>query len=110
MTIANLIPGHGRNVGSLNKTTRERTELFREKLEKSNVMFIALTELIRRFEECPEQIKTADLLKVTTTYAPYLFTTVNQDDIAEQIATIASREDAERVANLISAQLRVVKG
>ncbi|EKA7615239.1 hypothetical protein OL383_004424 [Salmonella enterica] len=109
MTISNIQPGHGRNKGSINKSTRERTEAFREKLEKSNVFFIALNELLRRFEECPEQIKTADLLKVTTTYAPYLFTTVSQDEIAEQIAEIASREDAERVAAMIAGQLRLVK-
>lgn len=110
MTTSNLIPGHGRNPGSLNKTTKERTLAFREKLEQSNVLFKALNLIIWNLENHPEDIKVADLLKITQTYAPYLVLNASAEQLADEIRSIKSTEDAARIAAGLVERLKTVRG
>lgn len=105
----NLIPGHGRTPGAVNKTTKERTDYFREKCDQGNVLFKTLNLYLYRLETEPEKVKTADLLKAIETFGKYLIQTVAMDQIAEEIASITSPEDAQRVAASITSQLRLVR-
>ncbi|EDK1967276.1 hypothetical protein CH513_15450 [Salmonella enterica subsp. enterica serovar Infantis] len=102
-----FLPGHGRNKGSINKTTRERTELFRQKLDETNVLFQLVDEIMKDIER--GNIRFMDKVNALKTLAPYLVQTVNMDEIATQIAAITNPEDAKRVANEIAGQLRVVR-
>ena len=102
-----FLPGHGRNKGSINKTTRERTEQLRRKLDESHVLFKMIDKLIERLEN--DEIRTGDLINGFKALAPYAIQTVNMDEIAGQIAAIANPEDAKRVAAEIAGQLRVVR-
>lgn len=104
---AGIVPGHGRNKGSINKTTKERTDALRKKLDESHVLFKMVDRLIERLEN--DEIKTSDLINGFKAIAPYIVQTVNMDQIAEQIAAISNRDDAERVAAEITNQLRLVR-
>ncbi|EEO4608482.1 hypothetical protein G6S93_004408 [Salmonella enterica] len=108
-TTENLIIGQGRSPGAVNKTTKERTEAFRRKLDESNALFRAVDLLVWRLDNEPEKIKTDSLLKMINTIAPYMVQTVNMDQIAEQIAAISSREDAERVAHDLAGQIKMLR-
>ncbi|ELI5583695.1 hypothetical protein MLN87_07420 [Escherichia coli] len=100
-------PGHGRTPGAINKTTKERTKLFREKLDANNLLFILVDEILADIKS--GNVRFSDKIKALSTIAPYLVQTVNMDQIAEQIAAISSREDAEKVAADIAGQLRLVR-
>ncbi|EBW7358878.1 hypothetical protein E2L92_21975 [Salmonella enterica subsp. enterica serovar Ibadan] len=105
----NLKPGHGRPPGRVNKTTQERTDYFREQCDTKNVLFLTLNLYIERLINEPEKVKTADLLKAIETFGKYLIQTTAMDQIAEEVANISSREDAERVAESLKSQLRLVR-
>lgn len=101
-------PGQGgKPAGTLNTKTRERTELFRNHLMESNILFRMVNKLIERLED--DTIKTSDLINGIKTLAPYLVQTVSMDQVAEEIAKIATREDATRVAEEIAARINHLK-
>ncbi|EGV5393317.1 hypothetical protein FER63_23380 [Salmonella enterica] len=86
---SNLIPGHGRRKGSLNKETIERTEALRKYLLEKSAAFKILNVLLTRIELCPETIKTADLIKAFSTIVqPNLFYTIQEQETAERLEQI----------------------
>ncbi|MCK7142565.1 hypothetical protein L8P30_09910 [Enterobacter asburiae] len=107
-----FVPGHGRNKGSINKTTRERTELFRQKLDETNLFYRAVNLALLKLEEAEQditKIKLDAIVNLITKFAPYYIQNIATEEIADQIAHIASPEDAKRVAADMVAQLRVVR-
>ncbi|EDI2893890.1 hypothetical protein CDG24_25185 [Salmonella enterica subsp. enterica serovar Newport] len=107
-SLQNLKP-EGRPKGTPNKTTKERTEAFRRKLDETNVLFKAVELMAWRLDNEPDNIKTADLLKMISTVAPYLVQSVNMDEIAESIKAISSREDAEKVAQELAEKVKLLR-
>ncbi|WP_407903980.1 hypothetical protein [Escherichia coli] len=109
-----FIPGQspGRTPGSVNRTTRERTELFRKKLDETNLFFRAVNIAMLKLEEAENdlsKVKLDSIVNLITKFAPYYIQNIATEEIAEQIATIANPEDAKRVAADLVAQLRVVR-
>ncbi|MEB4674787.1 hypothetical protein MXL54_08400 [Enterobacteriaceae bacterium G50] len=110
--IENLKPGQGRGKGNLNRTTIERTELFRKKLDETNVVFRAIDLALLKLEQAeqdPTRIKLDSIVNLITKFAPYYIQNVAAEQIAEQIAAIESPEDAQRVAQALAGQLKVVR-
>ncbi|EJH4367115.1 hypothetical protein [Kluyvera genomosp. 3] len=109
-----FIPGQGpgRTPGTPNRTTRERTELFRQKLDKENLFFRAVDLAVKKLEEAENdlsKVKLDSIVNLIVKFAPYYIQNIATEEIAEQLATIASPEDAKRVAADMVAQLRVVR-
>ncbi|ECP1029521.1 hypothetical protein FYN96_23045 [Salmonella enterica] len=108
----NIIPGHGRTKGALNRSTIERTELFRKKLDETNIIFRAVDLAVKKLEEGENdtaKIKLDTIVNLITKFAPYYMQNVAAEQISEQIAAITSRDDAEQVAAMLAGQLRLVR-
>ncbi|HEI4368095.1 TPA: hypothetical protein SI878_004402 [Salmonella enterica] len=88
----NLIPGHGRNKGSLNKKTLARQEAFEKYLLEKNALYKLLDVLFDRIDNDPKSVRTADIIKAITWIAPY------------EVRTIAELEAAERVDQILGSQ------
>ncbi|MCS5737618.1 hypothetical protein [Herbiconiux daphne] len=107
MTIANLKPGLGREKGSQNKTTRERTEAFRKKLDETNIIFKLIDQIMLDIDD--QTVKFKDKLDALKTLLPYTVLNVSSEELTEQIANIQTKEDAERVAQILESKLRIVR-
>ncbi|EGN4266578.1 hypothetical protein IHZ75_004380 [Salmonella enterica] len=102
-----FLPGHGRNKGSANKTTRERTDAIRSKILSTNILSVLIDEIIADIESGNVRFK--EKLDAFKTLAPYSIITAQADEVIDQITAITGREDAEKVAELLTAQLRLVR-
>ena len=102
----------GRLPGAISKQTRMRNEMMREKILATNIIFRAVDEISERLATNPESVRMSELINIITKVAPYVYQTVSEEQIEETIASIASREDAEKqIAQLNEAvgYLRAVK-
>ncbi|ECS7249864.1 hypothetical protein CE005_22950 [Salmonella enterica subsp. enterica serovar Mississippi] len=84
----NIIPGHGRTKGSLNKLTIERTEALRDYLLKNNVAYKFLDAILDRLENTPEKVKVQDLIKGFQMVQVYLFKSISEQEASERIDQI----------------------
>lgn len=104
---AAFLPGHGRVKGAVNKTTRERTDAIRNKILTTNILSILIDEIIEDIQSGNVRFK--EKLDAFKTLAPYSIVSAQADEVIDQITAITGREDAEKVAELLTAQLRLVR-
>lgn len=99
---------NGRPKGAINKTTRMRNELIREKLEKSGILKDLIDLISTRFAN--DELKSSDAINAFKAFAPYLIQTINEETTEEQVNEILNQNDKERVASEIIADIKNLKG
>lgn len=92
----NIIPGHGRNKGSLNKKTIIRNQALRDYLIENDAIRKILGVVLQRLEVEPDMLKTADLMQAFKALQPYLGTTVSEELAAERLDTVIESIDPEK--------------
>ncbi|EHQ2770448.1 hypothetical protein KRB99_000017 [Salmonella enterica] len=104
-----FIPGQspGRTPGAISKTTRQRTDAIRSKILATNILSLLIDEIIEDIQSGNVRFK--EKLDAFKTLAPYSILTAQADEVIEQITEITGREDAEKVAELLTTQLKLVR-
>ena len=104
-------PLSGRPSGVINKATRMRNEMMREKILTTNIIFKAIDEINERLESKPESVKMSELINIIAKVSPFIYQTVSEEKIEDIAERIATREEAEKEIKELQAaftQLRAV--
>jgi hypothetical protein len=97
----------GRLPGAVNKTTAQRTEEFRKKLDETHAMFKLIDYVMGGLES--GRLKYSEAIAALSKIAPYYIQTVSMDAIAESIENITTKEQALAVAEQLKATLPYLK-
>lgn len=98
---------NGRPKGAVSKSTQQRTDEFRKKLDETNIYFMLIDKLIERIEN--DSIKTAEVIAALSKLTPYGIQSVAMDQIAENIQGITNAEEALKVAEQLKDTVRYLK-
>lgn len=99
----------GRLPGVQNKSTRERNEQLRQKLERTDVIFKAITILSDRLENDPDSVRTADLINVLNKWGGYLYQTISEESTEVVLNNLTTREDAENAVKELANIIPILK-
>lgn len=112
MNLSNIPKLEGRPHGAINKSTRMRNEMMREKILKTNIIFKAVDEINARLDSNPESVKMSELINIIAKVSPFLYQTVSEEKFEDVVERITNREQAEAEVKELQAaftQLRAVK-